>query len=85
MEDKAWEGKLRGFSPNSRSYHIYNAEKRTIVESRNVHRNMLVSTREASRDEDEKFCEEIESMVRENVAQSNSSEDGGTSTVDTSA
>ena len=33
---KAFEGKLCGFSPNSRAYRIYNAEKGTVVESQNV-------------------------------------------------
>ncbi|CAN0317868.1 unnamed protein product, partial [Scytosiphon promiscuus] len=36
LGDKAWEGKLCGFSQNSRAYRIYNPAKGTIVESRNV-------------------------------------------------
>ncbi len=36
LGDRAWEGKLCGFSHNSRAYRIYNASKGTIVESRNV-------------------------------------------------
>ena len=34
--DKPWEGKLFGFSPNSRSYLLYHGEKGTYVKSRNV-------------------------------------------------
>lgn len=36
LRDKTFEGKTCGFSPNSRACHIYNAEKGTVVESRNV-------------------------------------------------
>ena len=33
---QAWEGKLCGFSQDSRAYRIYNPAKGTVVESRNV-------------------------------------------------
>ena len=36
LGDKAWEGKLCGFSQDSRAYRIYNPAKGTVVESRNV-------------------------------------------------
>ena len=122
MGDKAWEGKVCGFSPNRRSYNVYNAEKEIVVESQNVtfieipqgvrrmqederHRDERVgractndatdyasllgpltlgSSREASRDEVEIFREETDSVVRENAAQSDSSEEGGISSAETS-
>ena len=46
---------------------------------------MLGSSRGALKDEAEKMREEIETMVRENAAQSESSEEGGTSSAETSA
>ena len=36
LDERAWEGKLVGYSPNSRAYRIYNPETRKIVTSRNV-------------------------------------------------
>ena len=36
LGDKAWEGKLCGFSQNSWAYRIYHPAKVTVVESRNV-------------------------------------------------
>ena len=36
LGDKAWEGKLCGFSQDSRAYRIYNPAKGTVVESRKV-------------------------------------------------
>ena len=36
MDDRALEGKLCGFSQDSRAYRIYNPAKGTVVESRNV-------------------------------------------------
>ena len=36
IDDKAWEGKLCGFSSSRRSYRIYNADKGTIVKSRKI-------------------------------------------------
>ena len=36
LGDKAWEGKVCGFSQDSRAYRIYNPVKGTVVESRNV-------------------------------------------------
>ena len=36
LEDKAFEGKLCGYSHNSKAYRIYNPAKGTVVESRNV-------------------------------------------------
>ena len=35
LDDKAWEGKLCGFSQDSRVHRIYNPEKGTVVESQN--------------------------------------------------
>ena len=118
--DKAREEKLCGFSPNSTSYRIYNAEKGTVVEAgtsrswklckvfgeckKARHHDELEaraytndirdytsflgsrsrSPRGASTDEVDKFGEEIETMVRENAAQSESSEEGETSTAEAS-
>ena len=36
LGDKAWEGKLCGFSQDSRAYRIYNPAKGTVLEGRNV-------------------------------------------------
>ena len=36
LEDRAFEGKLCGYSHNSKAYRIYNPAKGTVVESRNV-------------------------------------------------
>ena len=36
LDDRAFEGKLCGFSQDSRAYRIYNPAKGTVVESRNV-------------------------------------------------
>ena len=36
LEDSAFEGKLCGYSHNSKAYRIYNPAKGTVVESRNV-------------------------------------------------
>ncbi|CAM9369359.1 unnamed protein product, partial [Hapterophycus canaliculatus] len=36
LDPRAWEGKLVGYSPNSRAYRIYNPKTRRIVSSRNV-------------------------------------------------
>ena len=36
LDDRAFEGKLCGFSQDSRAYRIYNPAKDTVVESRNV-------------------------------------------------
>ena len=36
LEDRAFEGKLCGYSHNSKAYRIYNPVKGTVVESRNV-------------------------------------------------
>ena len=36
LDDRAFEGKLCGFSQDSRAYRIYNLAKGTVVESRNV-------------------------------------------------
>ena len=36
LDDRAFEGKLWGFSQDSRAYRIYNPAKVTVVESRNV-------------------------------------------------
>ena len=36
LDDRAFEGKLCGFSKDSRAYRIYNPVKGTVVESRNV-------------------------------------------------
>ena len=36
LEDKAWEGRLVGYSKDSKAYRIYNSTTRQVVESRNV-------------------------------------------------
>ena len=36
LEDKAWEGRLCGYSMNSKAYRIFNPETRRVTESRNV-------------------------------------------------
>lgn len=36
LEDKAWEGKLSGYSPDSNAYRIYNPVTRNVLESRNA-------------------------------------------------
>ena len=36
LEHRAWEGRLVGYSMDSKSYRIYNAETRRVRESRNV-------------------------------------------------
>ena len=36
LGDKAWEGRLCGYSQESKAYRIYNPETRKVVESRNV-------------------------------------------------
>ena len=36
LDDRAFDGKLCGFSQDSRAYRIYNSAKGTVVESRNV-------------------------------------------------
>ena len=36
LEPRAWEGKLVGYSPNSRAYRVYNPITKKIVTSRNV-------------------------------------------------
>eukprot|EP00903_Cladosiphon_okamuranus_P005795 g5742.t1 len=36
LESRAWEGRLVGYSTDSRSYRIYNSETRRVRESRNV-------------------------------------------------
>ena len=36
LEHRAWEGRLVGFSMDSKSFRIYNASTRSVRESRNV-------------------------------------------------
>eukprot|EP00752_Nemacystus_decipiens_P018047 g16180.t1 len=36
LQDRAWEGRLVGYSKDSRAYRIYNPATRRVVESRNV-------------------------------------------------
>lgn len=36
LEDRAWEGRLVGYSSNSKAYRIYNGSTQRVVENRNV-------------------------------------------------
>lgn len=45
LVDKAWEGKLCGYSLNGRAYRIYNAATKRVTESRNVIRSINRNSR----------------------------------------